>query len=213
MPDRRTAILRAAARTVSHRGVRGLRVEEVAAEAHVSKALIYHHYGDRAGLLRHTLDFINDRAGRYTGQHSGPDRPAGARQALERSLLLEFQDVAEVRENSIAWGELRASAVFDPRLRDDLARAGRLWVREVADILGRVRPGWPDPALVASAERLTALVEGLSTRWLSGMLPTERARGMLREGVAVEVEHLDRPPRREPLGAMPRRPVAAYTFD
>lgn len=212
MPDRRTAILRAAARTLSRRGVRALRVEEVAAEAQVSKALIYHHYTDRADLLRHTLEFINTRAGRGTGHRRNPGCPAGARQELERVLLLEFQDTPEVRENSIAWGELKASAVFDPRLRDELAGAGRLWVREVADLLGRASPGPPDLALVASAERLTSLVEGVSARWLSGILPLERARGLLREAVAVEVSHLGRQPRPAPLGDMSRQSVAAYTL-
>lgn len=212
MPERRTAILRAAASTLSRRGARALRVEEVAAEAQVSKALIYHHYADRADLLRHTLEFINTRAGRGTGQRPDPGRPAGARQELERVLLLEFQNKDEVRENSIAWGELKASAVFDPRLRDDLARAGRRWVREVADLLGRVNPGPPEPALLASAERLTSLVEGVSARWLSGILPLERARGLLRDAVAVELGHLDRQLRRAPLAGLPRQTVAEYTL-
>ncbi|WP_425558559.1 helix-turn-helix domain-containing protein, partial [Kitasatospora albolonga] len=41
--DRRTEILRAATRVISRRGVRGLRVAELATEAGVSAALIYYH--------------------------------------------------------------------------------------------------------------------------------------------------------------------------
>ncbi|MFK3730338.1 TetR/AcrR family transcriptional regulator [Streptomyces sp. NPDC088090] len=193
MRDRRTAILEAAARVVARRGVRGLRMEELATEAGVSTALVYYHFKDRAGVLRHTLEFISDRADRYTSDGDGGRGPLDAREALEQSLLLEFQDLPEVRENSTAWGELRASAVFEPELRGDLARATLAWIHDVADLLSRVRPTAPAPTLTASAERLTGLLEGLSTRWLSGALPLTHARGLVKEAVAVEIERLGRP--------------------
>ncbi|MDV5150020.1 helix-turn-helix domain-containing protein [Streptomyces sp. SBC-4] len=181
-----------AARVIARSGVRGLRMEELATEAGVSTALIYYHFKDRAGTLRHTLEFISDRADRYTSDEDGTDGPLDARQELERSLLLEFQDVPEVRENSTAWGELRASAIFEPELRGDLARATLAWIHDVADLLSCVRPTAPAPALTAAAERLTGLLEGLSTRWLSGALPLPHARELVREAVSIEVERLSR---------------------
>ncbi|MEU4930514.1 helix-turn-helix domain-containing protein [Streptomyces yokosukanensis] len=190
MSDRRTVILEAAARVIARRGVRGLRVEELAAEAGISKALVYYHFGDRAGLLRRTLVFISDRAERYTAGDAEGAEGDSPREGLERSLLLELQDVPEVRENSTAWGELRASAVFDPTLRDELALASLIWTREVADLLGRVLPTAPESTLVASAERLTSLLEGLSSRWLSGVLQLDQARSRMREAIAVEIAHL-----------------------
>ncbi|MFD8639447.1 TetR/AcrR family transcriptional regulator [Streptomyces zaomyceticus] len=242
MKDRRRTILEAAARVIARRGVRGLRVEELAAEAGVSKALVYYHFEDRAGLLRSTLEFIGARAERYThrdppapqgvdtgardpspashgpgpvphGPGSAPLHPGPARRdrasaphdrgpgrgsalgELERRLLLELQDVPEIRENSTAWGELRAGAVFDPELREDLARVGVAWVREVADLLGQGSPAVPDAELVAAAERLTALLEGLSTRWLVGILPVGHARELMREAIAAEARRLDLPDR------------------
>ncbi|MGW8888531.1 TetR/AcrR family transcriptional regulator [Streptomyces sp. NPDC055749] len=188
--DRRRAILEGAARVIARRGVRGLRMEELADEAGVSTALIYYHFDDRSGVLRHTLGFISDRAERYTSDGDGSAGPYDARQELEQSLLLEFQDLSEVRENSTVWGELRASAIFEPELRGDLARATLTWIHDVADLLGRIRPTAPAPALTASAERLTALLEGLSTRWLSGALPLAHARALTREAVSVEIEQL-----------------------
>ncbi|MGW2743625.1 TetR/AcrR family transcriptional regulator [Streptomyces sp. NPDC001450] len=190
--DRRKAILEGAARVIARRGVRGLRMEELATEAGVSTALIYYHFKDRAGILRHTLEFISDRADRYTSHKDGSDGPHDARQELEQSLLLEFQDLPEVRENSTAWGELRASAIFEPELRGDLARATLAWIHDVADLLGRIRPTSPAPALTASAERLTGLLEGLSTRWLSGALPLAHARELAKEAVSLEIERLSR---------------------
>ncbi|QTA30509.1 TetR/AcrR family transcriptional regulator [Streptomyces sp. CA-256286] len=195
MSDRRTAILEAAATVIARRGVRGLRVEELAEEAGVSKALIYYHFEDRTGLLRRTLALVNNRAERYTAEQAAAGQPAAETPAdplrrLEQALLLELQDLPHVRENSTAWGELRASAVFDPELRGELALASVIWVREVADQLGEARPTAPESALTASAERLTALLEGLSARWLSGILPLTDARTRMREAIGVEVAHL-----------------------
>ncbi|MFI5979251.1 TetR/AcrR family transcriptional regulator [Streptomyces sp. NPDC051555] len=179
-----------AARVIARRGVRGLRVEELAAEAGVSTALIYYHFKDRAGILRATLEFINDRAGRYTTERSPDLPPLDARGELEQTLLLELQDAPDVRENSTAWGELRACAVFDPDLRDDLARATRVWVREVAELVGQVQPMASEAALSGAAERLTALVEGLSSRWLSGSLPLPHARDLMSSAITAELDRL-----------------------
>jgi AcrR family transcriptional regulator len=190
VPDRRTEILRAATRVIARRGVRGLRIAELATEAGVSIALIYYHFNDRAGILQRTLEFINDRADRYTAERDPGAGEPDPRTDLEQVLLLELQDVPEVRENSTAWGELRASAVFEPDLREDLARATLTWVHEIAELLGRARPGGTAPAHAAAAERLTCLLEGLSVRWLSGSIPLEHAQLLLREAIELE---LDRP--------------------
>ncbi|MEV7283320.1 TetR/AcrR family transcriptional regulator [Streptomyces sp. NPDC093252] len=192
MASRSTQILEAAARLIARRGVRGLRVEELAAEAGVSTGLIYYHFKDRTGILRHTLEFINDRAERYTTARDPDAPPPSPREELERTLLLELQDTEEVRENSAAWGELRSSAVFEPALREDLAGATLVWVREVAALLGRVRPTAPATDLTATAERLTALLEGLSMRWLSGGLAADRARTLLLGAIEAELTALGR---------------------
>ncbi|MGW8887041.1 TetR/AcrR family transcriptional regulator [Streptomyces sp. NPDC055749] len=191
MASRNTRILEAAARVIARRGVRGLRVEELAAEAGVSTGLIYYHFKDRTGILRHTLEFINDRAERYTTLRDPDEPPLGPREELEQILLLELQDTEQVRENSAAWGELRASAVFDPALREDLARATLVWVQEVAALLGQVKPMVPAATLAAAAERLTALVEGLSMRWLSGGLRIDHARSLVEGAVEAELTGLD----------------------
>ncbi|MFB7253413.1 TetR/AcrR family transcriptional regulator [Streptomyces nojiriensis] len=193
MSDRRRAILEGAARVIARRGVRGLRVTDLAAEAGVSTALIYYHFKDRTGILRHALAFIGDRADRYTGAagEAGAASPAAdPRRLLERILLLEFQDLPEVRENSTAWGELRAHAIFDPELREELTAAGAAWVEEVAGLLAAVCPAAPGTAVDAAAERLTALLEGLSGRWLSGLLPVGHARDLMRGAIGVEIGRL-----------------------
>ncbi|MEV4371896.1 TetR/AcrR family transcriptional regulator [Nonomuraea sp. NPDC049637] len=188
LSHRQKSILEAATRVIARRGVRGLRVEELSAEAGVSTALLYYHFGDRANLLRRTLEFISDRADRYTGEGVSADADPCA--ALERTLLLELQDDPDVRENSTAWGELRASAVFEPELQDQLRTSTEQWVRDIAELVERTRACSATPAAshpADTAERLTALVEGLSERWLSGSITLERARHLLRDAIAAEV--------------------------
>ncbi|MFD5423696.1 TetR/AcrR family transcriptional regulator [Streptomyces sp. NPDC127069] len=190
MTDRRRTILEGAARVIARQGVRGLRVADLAEEAGVSTALVYYHFKDRPGILRQALAFIGDRADRYAepSDAGAGQRPADPRELLERTLLREFQDLPEVRENSTAWGELRAHTVFDPELREELAAAGAAWVAEVAELVAAVRPGADPAEVTGAAERLTALLEGLSVRRLSGLLPLEHARRLMREAVRVEVD-------------------------
>ncbi|MCE7004739.1 TetR/AcrR family transcriptional regulator [Kibdelosporangium philippinense] len=180
MPERQQQILEAAVRVIARNGVRGLRVEKISAEAGISTALIYYHFGNRAGLLRHTLEFINDRAAVYTQQVSA-ETP---RAELELLLSRELQDSETVRENSTAWGELRASAVFDAALREPLAESTRIWVGEVAEVIERTKA---KVDAVAVAERLTTLVEGLSERWLSGSMTLDRAQELLKGAIAREI--------------------------
>ncbi|MDJ0386336.1 TetR family transcriptional regulator [Streptomyces sp. G-G2] len=188
MADRQASILAAAVRVIARSGVRGLRVEELAAEAGVSTALIYYHFKDRAGLIRRTLAFIGERATGYTEEALTDSEDARA--LLLHLLLGELQDSARVRENSIAWGELRSSAIFDPDLREALAQSTRVWCRDTADSVADAQAAGladlrTDP--MDTAERLTALVEGLSERWLSGSLTLERARALLTGAVEAEL--------------------------
>ena len=189
MADRKTAILEAASRAIARRGVRGLRVEEIAQEAGVSLGLIYYHFTDRAGLLRQALEFVNARAAAYT--EDAIDETASPRERLVDMLVLELGEGEIVRENSAAWGELRASAVFASELRQPLRDLTASWDRDIADAIRRAQAGGEvrgdlDP--LAAAERLTSLTEGLSCRWLSGTLTADRARALLRDAIALELD-------------------------
>jgi AcrR family transcriptional regulator len=177
--DGRSALLEAACRSIARKGLRGLRVEQVAADAGVAPSLIYYHFGDRATLLRVACEYVGERAATYTTA----DDAASGRQALVASLTAEIQDEPDIRENSAAWGEFRDLAVFDESLRPAFFRATDRWV---GDIAGLVRRGQEDGSIAAELDpeavaiHLTALTEGMSTRWLSGFLSTERAQTELR---------------------------------
>lgn len=186
MPDRKTAILDAAIAVIAERGVRGLRVEEVAKAAGVAVSLLYYHFGSREGLVRATLDHANERA-------AAAPAPAGGEtgyDAARRMLLAEMDDAAHVRETSVVWGEVLASAVFEPGLRDQLRAANTTWVRIVA---AAIRAGQGDGSVRAAldpdaaAEMLTALIDGLSGRWHAGLSEHRRAVELLDAAIATEL--------------------------
>lgn len=170
MSERREAILRASATAIAERGVRGLRVSDVAQVAGVSPGLLYYHFKDRDGLLSAALTYINDQARAYRTAADGTGAP---RDRLVNHLLAEIQDTPEVLENSLAWNELRAAAVYERPLREPLARTSRQWNGEVADTVD------PDETGLI----ITTLTEGLSSRWLTGELTTEQARTHLRAAI------------------------------
>ncbi len=170
-PDRRQLILDAAIGVIARKGVRGLRVEVVAAEAGVAVSLIYYYFGSRKGLVRATLDHANERAAR------------AAPQGVRATLLAELDE--SNRETSTVWGEIQASAIFEPALQEQVREATETWVSVVAAAI-EAETSVADPR--AAAERLTALVDGLSSRWLSGALPRERAVELLSAAIAAELD-------------------------
>jgi len=170
-PDRRRLILDSAIGVIARTGVRGLRVEAVAAEAGVAVSLIYYYFGSRKGLVRATLDHANERAASAA--------PAGVR----ATLLAELDEAA--RETSTVWGEIQASAVFEPDLREQVREATDAWVALVTTAIEAEAPQVRDTRM--AAERLTALVDGLSSRWLAGALDRDRARELLEAAIAAEL--------------------------
>ncbi len=183
MTDRRTSLLNAAVEQIASRGTRGLRVDEVAKSAGASTALIYHYFGDRSTFLKAALEHIGDRADQYTEPIDGL-----AREMLLNVLTDEIQDNKEVRTNSAAWGELRDTAVFDAELRPTIARLTRKWVDDIADL---IRIGHVDGSIrtqvepMATGIALSALVEGISGRWLTDQMTVSESRSHLRSAASV----------------------------
>src|SRR5215210_4718913 len=177
--DNREAILIAVARVIASRGVRGLRIEDVAAEAGVSTPLLYYHFGNRAGLVKAALEHASDRA--PSSALREPQTESGF-EAVSTALLNELSDRPDVRDNAVVWGEVSASAVFEPELRRDVQRANEAWRKTVCVAIetgiadGSVRRN-ADPD--AAADQLISLVDGLCTRWLAGTMTLARATDLL----------------------------------
>ncbi|CAM3704419.1 TetR family transcriptional regulator C-terminal domain-containing protein [Nocardiopsis gilva] len=139
------------------------------------------------------MAYVDERATRYTtpsaegtGDESGSGRDGSAADLLREIVLREVQDTPEVRGNSAVWGEMRAAAVFDASLRPLVAEATGRWNAALAAIIrdgqsdGSV-PSGVDPARAAA--RLTTMIEGVSSRWLAGVMTTDEAHALLRDAV------------------------------
>jgi AcrR family transcriptional regulator len=178
--DNREAILIAVASVIARRGIRGLRVEDVAAEAGVSAPLLYYHFGSRSGLVKAALEHASERAPSTALRN--PSKRNGY-EAVEAALLAELGDEADVRANAVVWGEASASAVFERELRPDVKRVTEAWRANVAEAIGEgVKDGSirEDVEAEEAAEVLITLVDGLCSRWLGGTMSRDRARELLR---------------------------------
>jgi hypothetical protein len=135
------------------------------------------------------LDHANERA----ATKLAPDEASGC-EAVERTLLGELDDGAAVRDTPVVWGEALASAMFEPELRDQLREATGKWTALIA---GAIQEGVADGSIGAvvdadaCAERLTALVDGLSSRRLAGVVSRETAQALPAGAIALELGRPD----------------------
>ena len=185
--SRRRALLDAACVTIARRGLRGLRVEEVAAEAGVSTALIYYHFHDRGGLLAAAFDHVDRVIAGYTD--AGTDALPPLRRLVAQAVN-EFPDDPHAREMTVAWSEMWAGARFEPSLLERVTSPMANWV---AGFAGAIREAQASSEVAAavnatdSATRIVALIEGLRLRWLQGELTTAEARRLVTEGIHREL--------------------------
>ena len=153
-------------------------MQDVARDAGVSIGLLSYHFGDRDGLLQAALDHVS------ASTAARADRVPSDRSAIERlSALLcsEFGDTTGIREGSIAWNELRAVSVFEPTSAAALTRSTANWQAAVHELVTEATLGDTTSASTeTSALILTALVEGLSGRWLTGQITAAEAQHTVR---------------------------------
>ncbi len=186
--DSREAILEAAATMIAANGVRGFRVEKVAAEAGVSPPLLYYHFEDRQGLVKAALAYAGEKAPSTGLGTSIPGRTGY--EAIQSALLAEFDDDPRVRDHAVVWGEVSASAVFDADLRDDLHQVVGEWRDKVEVAIacglkdGSIRS---DVEPSSTADILISLVDGLCTRWLSEGMSLDRARSLMRDSIYLQL--------------------------
>jgi len=188
--NKREPILQATWALIAEHGLRGLRIENVAAQVGVASSLVYYHFGSRAGLLAATMDYVDALSPSSDIIVSGSSESAYSR--LERALLAELGGSARVRANAVVWNEFSAAAAFDPVLRERVCATSRRWASAVADW---IREGQRDGSVRSDvdpreqAALLTALLEGLNSRSLTGFIDRAEARKLLakalREGLAV----------------------------
>lgn len=172
-PARQVQLLDAACRLIARRGIRRLRMEDLAREAGVSVGLSYRYFTGRDELLAAVLSHVASGGAEYRRRQVPEyDDP---RSALEQALSADFADGPAEEQTARVWSELYAEALFDDGLRTRLRDVTVEWIDEIAGLLAACVKR-PEPAVRPIAERLVATTDGVSGWWVLGIFETNQAR-------------------------------------
>ena len=135
-PDTRARILRAADRLFVARGYTATSMREVAREAGIGKATIYHHFPGKQSIVLMLLDQRLARVKDALGAvESEPDPRTRFQIAAEQGIagLLESAELMQVVRREVPGGRSRIQAAMVPFLRKNrslLAQAVREGIRQ-----------------------------------------------------------------------------------
>jgi AcrR family transcriptional regulator len=185
--DRVAEILEAACSVIARDGWHGLRMDAVAREAGVSKALVHYYFVTRDALLRAAFAHSEDRAN--TRVEAEVALAASPAEKLERFLLLDYEPEAVFSENRALWSEVWAGMRLDEGLRPEVEERYRVWLVRLVELVEeadaqRALPGGSHEDI---AYRLAALIDGIDSLLLVGLVSGEKARTLIRESVANEL--------------------------
>jgi len=124
-------ILDAAAKTFSEAGYAGARMDEIANQAKINKAMIYYHIGDKKALYAKVLqDMIGDGVDRFMNDIHRCDSP-------EEKLKIYINGVAHTMDQHPHWAPImmREQASGARNLPDLIARAFASIIAMVTNIL------------------------------------------------------------------------------
>jgi TetR/AcrR family transcriptional repressor of bet genes len=173
--QRRREIVPAVWTIVARRGIEGVTLRGVAAEAGVSMGRVQHYFGTRDELVRHACRLMVE------GARTEHVTQGATLSPVERLRLLVRRAVPTTPEFTLGvavWTAFHAKSVDDPEIAAILADAHREGVREGAALIAAARddgdlPDGDDPDAVAL--RLLALAEGYGARVLVGSLAADDA--------------------------------------
>jgi AcrR family transcriptional regulator len=186
--DRTTDLLDATCRVVAKSGAHGLRMNHVAREAGVSNALLHYYFETRAELLARAFAYAEDRVYEHAGIEL--DGLETAEEQLRRFLHLYVKDDVVFQENWVLWNEMWSSSLFDPDMRPAIEEAYRRWIAFIVDL---VEQGRTDGSIAAGVDpeeagaRLAAVVDGIGSQLLLGLLPRQRAAALIEQSIELEL--------------------------
>jgi len=167
--DLRRALMDGALQVIADKGLAGLSLREVSTAAGVSHAAPYHHFADKAALLR-SLG--------YEGLRLLDERMAAAESAAgddpgERLLAIGHAYVVFAAETPAYFDVMSSPEMTGPHGPEQQEEHGETWERLVHAVVacqgaGQLPAGDPMVAAVG----LWALVQGLAQLWRTGPLPS-----------------------------------------
>lgn len=155
-------------------------MSELAVAADVTPYLLAYHFPSRQLLFTAALEHAAQQAPSMNLLQETPG--VDALQTLRGALLSEFDERSTVRELNLVWNEVAALPNADDALHNALKSVTREWNDQVMiGVLRCIEEGSIRSSLPAAsiAKLLTACVEGLSQRWLAGVLDVDKAREAL----------------------------------
>ena len=186
--ERRRQIARVVSDIAAERGLSDVSFREVAGRAGVSVSLVQHYFGDKANLLKTTLEIQSEIMSAYVAERLadlGADpEPIDILRGVARAFL-PIDDVS--RRSMLVYHGFAAAALTDPALRDsDMFTNGRVLIGVFAAQLAQIgtddtRHLDPDTA----ATGLLSMLLGLSIAVLLEQTSADDA-------IAVVDAHLDR---------------------
>ena len=181
-------ILEAACRVIVREGAHGLRMASVAAEAHVSKALVHYYFATRQELLRHAFAFSEQRWQAAIDAELAGVATGAAR--VERILLVSIEPALPFSEQRALGNEVWSSLRSDEELRPVVERSYRAWLDRV---VGLIEEGRADGSVAAGVDataagwRLAAAADGLDSLLYLGLADREEAGRLMRGAIAHEL--------------------------
>ena len=174
---RRREIAQAVWAVIAERGIEGVTLRCVAAEAGVSVGRIQHYHASREELVRDSCrELLKAATQRF--EAAGDATPV---ERLRRLILGRIPTTPEFAIGTSIWLAYEAKSVDDPVIAELVQRGHAGGVRETAALLGEC--GVADAPAVAL--RLMATAEGLAIRVLVGGLGAGEAAELL-DGLIAE---------------------------
>jgi AcrR family transcriptional regulator len=160
--ERAASILAAAASVFARQGYAPTTVDQVAAEARVSKLMVYRHFNSKRELYVAILDQVRDRLSAIT-HPSGAVDPADAEAAIRRATTALAEVFAVAREMPDAFRLMHRYAAHEPEFAEYVEQITDRERRRVEALLASV----PNPVLRGWMARLVAsTVDEAFLTWL-----------------------------------------------
>lgn len=188
--ERVQEILEAACHVIGRDSAHGLRMEAVAREAGVSKALVHYYFATRRELIRGAFLYSEDRANARCEAELA--RLETGAERLERLLVLDLDDEPVFSENRALWSAAWSLMRRDEELRPEVERQYRSWIAWIMQLVEEGRTDGSIPSNVSSqgvVERLSAAADGLESQMLLGLVSSTAAAGIVRACIALELGH------------------------
>jgi AcrR family transcriptional regulator len=176
--ERRTLIADALMRVAARRGLEGVSLRHVAAEAGATSGMVQHYFRTKDEMMLFALQVVSENAAARIDAAVGALGGSPAPRDLLRAMLLQILPLDEARraDGRVALAFLAYAAVH-PRVAAEQRRGATDMRDFVAGLIRDSPAAVADPVLAATT--LLGLVEGLGIYLLNDVCPPETAMAAL----------------------------------